>query len=104
MAVGWCVAVLLGLSTVYGEFKVFRKNGHEFNRAENVIYGTFSRFLWGLAMALVIYVCHYGYGGEWTRHRDALVIYVCHYGYGGEWTRHREALVIYVCHYGYGGE
>ena len=27
------------------------------------MYGTFSRFAWGLALAWVIYACHQGFGG-----------------------------------------
>ncbi|KAJ7323148.1 hypothetical protein OS493_032152 [Desmophyllum pertusum] len=61
---GWCVAIILALSTLYGQYKVTREhNPQPFSRAENVIYGTFSRFAWSLALAWVIFACHRGLGG-----------------------------------------
>lgn len=61
---GWCVAIALALSTLYGQYKVIRKdNPVPFSRAENIIYGTFSRFAWSLALAWVIFACHNGLGG-----------------------------------------
>ncbi|CAH3118340.1 unnamed protein product [Pocillopora meandrina] len=61
---GWCVAIALALSTLYGQYKVTRKdNPVPFSRAENIIYGTFSRFAWSLALAWVIFACHNGLGG-----------------------------------------
>ncbi|XP_020606704.1 nose resistant to fluoxetine protein 6-like [Orbicella faveolata] len=61
---GWCVAIILALSTLYGEYKVLRKdNPQPFSRAENIIYGTFSRCAWSLALAWVIFACHRGLGG-----------------------------------------
>ena len=61
---GWCVAIALALSTLYGQYKVIRKdNPVQFSRAENIIYGTFSRFAWSLALAWVIFACHNGLGG-----------------------------------------
>ena len=64
MIAGWCVAIVLGVSSVYGEYKVVREGGEPFTKAENIMYGTFSRFSWGLALAWVIFVCHRGVGGE----------------------------------------
>jgi len=60
--VGWYVATGLGVSVVYGIYTVTKKGGRPFNQAENIIYGTFSRFTWGLALAWVVYACHRGYG------------------------------------------
>ncbi|CAH3109140.1 unnamed protein product [Porites lobata] len=61
---GWCVAIALALSTLYGEYSAVRKdNPKPFTRAENIIYGTFSRCAWGLALAWVIFACHRGLGG-----------------------------------------
>nr|XP_058949088.1 nose resistant to fluoxetine protein 6-like [Pocillopora verrucosa] len=61
---GWCVAIVLALSTLYGQYKALRKdNPVQFSRAENIIYGTFSRFAWSLALAWVIFACHNGLGG-----------------------------------------
>ncbi|RMX37080.1 hypothetical protein pdam_00020043 [Pocillopora damicornis] len=61
---GWCVAIALALSTLYGEYKALRKDHPEpFSRAENITYGTFSRFAWSLALAWVIFACQNGFGG-----------------------------------------
>ena len=60
---GWCTAFACGLAVVYGVRKEFRKHSETFTRAENLFYGTFSRFVWGIALAWVIYACHFGYGG-----------------------------------------
>ncbi|PFX33115.1 Nose resistant to fluoxetine protein 6 [Stylophora pistillata] len=61
---GWCVAIALALSTLYGEYKVLRKdNPKPFSRAENITYGTFSRFAWSLALAWVVFACQNGFGG-----------------------------------------
>jgi len=61
---GWCIAIILALSTLYGGYKVFRKNNPEpFSRSENITYGTFSRCTWSLALAWVIFACHRGLGG-----------------------------------------
>lgn len=57
----WVVAFVIGLSTVYGFYSSF--HGYQLSKAENVIYFIFSRTVWGLALAIVTYVCHYGYGG-----------------------------------------
>lgn len=62
---GWCVAIILALSTLYGQYKVLRKNNpRPFSRVENITYGTFSRFAWSLALAWVIFACHRGLGGK----------------------------------------
>ncbi|XP_078365906.1 O-acyltransferase like protein-like isoform X2 [Oculina patagonica] len=61
---GWCVAIILAVSTLYGEYKVLRTDDPQpFSRAENITYGTFSRFSWSLALAWVIFACHHGLGG-----------------------------------------
>ena len=54
----------LGITVVYGIYTVNKKGGRPFNQAENIIYGTFSRFVWGLAVAWVVYACHKGYGSK----------------------------------------
>ena len=62
--VGWFVGAGLGITVVYGIYTVNKKGGRPFNQAENIIYGTFSRFVWGLAVAWVVYACHKGYGSK----------------------------------------
>ncbi|XP_068723266.1 nose resistant to fluoxetine protein 6-like [Montipora capricornis] len=60
--VGWFVAIGLGVTVVYGIYPSTKKGGTPFNKAENITYGSFSRFTWGLALAWVIYACNKGYG------------------------------------------
>ena len=38
-------------------------HGHTPSKAENVTYIMFSRFTWSLGLAILVFVCHYGYGG-----------------------------------------
>ncbi|KAL9976510.1 hypothetical protein ACROYT_G013819 [Oculina patagonica] len=63
MLVGWCVAIALALSVVYGPYKSIKQPRVPFTKFENIMYGTFSRFAWGLALAWVVYACHRGFGG-----------------------------------------
>ena len=57
----WAIAVAIGMSIVYGLYSGFQ--GREFSQAENILYSMFSHTGWGIALALLLYVCHYGYGG-----------------------------------------
>lgn len=57
----WIIAFILGMATVYGFYSSY--HGHTLSKAENVIYFMFARTTWGVALAIVTYVCHYGYGG-----------------------------------------
>ncbi len=61
----WGVALVLGLVNVYGLHSTW--TGNEFSKAENVTYFMFSRFTWGVTLFLVVYACHYGYGGVINR-------------------------------------
>lgn len=60
--IGWCLATILGLTIVYGIYGATKHGGKPFNKTENILYGTFSRFTWGLSLAWVIYACNKGYG------------------------------------------
>ncbi|XP_029182927.2 nose resistant to fluoxetine protein 6-like [Acropora millepora] len=60
--IGWCLASILGLTVVYGIYGATKQGGKPFNKVENILYGTFSRLTWGLALAWVIYACNRGYG------------------------------------------
>ena len=62
--VGWFLSIALGVSAVYGVYTSYKEDGQPFNNAENIIYGTLSRFVWGLALAWVIYACNKGYGSK----------------------------------------
>ncbi len=56
----WVVATFTALWLVYGLY--FTWHGHIPHSAENIIYIVLSRFLWACCLALLVYVCHYGYG------------------------------------------
>ena len=58
----WAVAIAVGMSAVYGLYSGFQ--GRVFTGAENVLYNMFSRTGWGVALALMVYACHHGYGGS----------------------------------------
>ena len=47
--------------TLYGLYPQW--HGHVPTKAENIIYIMFSRFTWSLGLALLVFTCHYGYGG-----------------------------------------
>ena len=57
----WAVSAVLLASTVYGLYPIW--HGHVPSTAENVLYTTFSRFAWGIGLALMVFACHAGYGG-----------------------------------------
>ena len=52
---------LLLASTLYGLYPQW--HGHVPTKAENIIYIMLSRFTWSLGLALLVFACHYGYGG-----------------------------------------
>ena len=47
--------------TLYGLY--FTWHGHIPTKAENIIYIMFSRTVWSVGLAILVFVCHYGYGG-----------------------------------------
>ena len=57
----WILAIFFCTSTLYGFYGTW--HGHPFNLAENVVYYIFSRFTWALGLALLVFICHNGYGG-----------------------------------------
>eukprot|EP00794_Sanderia_malayensis_P019239 gene19239-21167_t len=61
--IGWIMALIVALLVTYGPYTAFETGGHPFSNVENILYGTFSRFAWGLCVAWVIYACHFGMGG-----------------------------------------
>ena len=56
----WILAAFFCLSTLYGFYGTW--HGHPFNLAENVVYFMFGRFTWALGLALLVFICHNGYG------------------------------------------
>ena len=59
-SVMWVIAGVIMILSLYG--LVFIWQGHIPTRGENVMYMTFSRFAWGIALALIVFACHNGYG------------------------------------------
>ena len=57
----WVIAVVIAIPTVYGLQDGFY--GHVFSQPENIIYTMLARTSWGVALALMIFACHHGYGG-----------------------------------------
>ena len=47
--------------TLYGLYPQW--HGYVPTKAENVIYIMFSRFTWSLGLGLLVFICHYGFGG-----------------------------------------
>ena len=57
----WMIAAASCLTIVFGQYKTW--NGHPFTKAENVMYFMFSRTVYSIGIALMIYACHNGFGG-----------------------------------------
>ena len=56
----WVIAVALCASTVYGPQK--RYDGKDFSKSEDLMYLMFGRLAWAVSVAIIIFVCHNGYG------------------------------------------
>ena len=56
----WFIAAGCLFSTIYGLYGSW--HGHELTKAENVSYFMFSRFTWGVGLAMMVFACHNGYG------------------------------------------
>ena len=57
----WMIAVASCVTIVFGQYQTW--HGHPFSKSENVMYFMFSRTVYSIGIALVIYACHNGYGG-----------------------------------------
>ena len=60
---GWLIAAAIAVSVLYGTYPSLH-GGYNPSMAANIIYGTFSRFAWSIALAWVVFACNYGYGGK----------------------------------------
>ena len=60
-SVMWVIAIGSCLMIVFGQYKTW--NGHPFTKTENVMYFMFSRTVFSIGIALIIYACHNGFGG-----------------------------------------
>ena len=56
----WAIAFVIFYWITYGLY--FTWHGHIPSKFENIAYVTFSRFGWTIALALIIFACHNGYG------------------------------------------
>ena len=69
----WILAAVICFICVYGLYPILGRNPPSLTPwlvndyipsvAENVFYNTFSRFAWGVGLALIVFCCHNGYGG-----------------------------------------
>ena len=57
----WGLAIIFCTSTLYGLYGTW--HGHVPSLVENIFYNTFSRFTWAVGLALLVFICHNGYGG-----------------------------------------
>ena len=57
----WIVSGICLATTLYGLYPTW--HGHVPTLAENIIYNMFTRTVWSIGLALLVFVCHYGYGG-----------------------------------------
>ncbi|XP_071489887.1 nose resistant to fluoxetine protein 6-like [Diadema antillarum] len=62
VAGGWITAIILYMVVIYGLYNLYR-GASTSSLAARVMYITFSRFIFALALAWIIFACHYGYGG-----------------------------------------
>ncbi|XP_072167771.1 nose resistant to fluoxetine protein 6-like [Diadema setosum] len=62
VAGGWITAIILYMVVIYGLYNVYR-GASTMSLAASVMYITFSRFIFALSVAWIIFACHYGYGG-----------------------------------------
>ena len=57
----WVVALAIFTAILFGLYPTWQ--GHVLSTIENIAFYTLSRFAWGVALAIVIFTCHNGYGG-----------------------------------------
>jgi len=62
--IGWVLAITVSLAIIYGPWHVYKPEGQTFmTNFENIMYGTFHRWAWSVAIAWVIFSCHNELGG-----------------------------------------
>ena len=57
----WLAGIAIGMSAVYGLYGGFQ--GRVLTGAENIFFNMLTRTGWGVALAIVLFACHHGYGG-----------------------------------------
>ena len=71
---GWLISTITALALVYGLGNyyqvdlscIFEKDKQCFPTAGAVLYAAFARTAWSVVVGWVIFVCHTGYGGEYS--------------------------------------
>ena len=64
MIVGWILSIGIILTCIYGLIPFLNENlEFEMNPLMCVIFGTFSRIGWAIAVGWIIFACLSGYGG-----------------------------------------
>jgi len=58
----WVASTVMGLAVIYG-LRDYYKDGTKPSKAADVLYLTFSRSAWGVAVSWVVYACATGYAG-----------------------------------------
>ena len=56
----WVIASVILFTLVYSIY--FTWHGHIPSKFENIVYITFSRFFWAVALGMIVFACHNGYG------------------------------------------
>ncbi|XP_015599961.1 O-acyltransferase like protein [Cephus cinctus] len=59
---GWCLALFAFLYPIMGSYDIIT-NEKTYNAGNHILFGTIHKSIWALAMAWLIFVCYYGYGG-----------------------------------------
>ncbi|XP_068229853.1 nose resistant to fluoxetine protein 6-like isoform X1 [Palaemon carinicauda] len=61
---GWCIATATGLAVLFGMYDYNQLGQYPgYHWADSIFYGSLHRLAWGLALAWVVFACHYGYAG-----------------------------------------
>ena len=65
---GWCAAIAIGLSVVYGQYYYFADlpRTRDASLSTSVFYLSLSRFLWSVVLAWIVIACTTGKGGPVT--------------------------------------
>ncbi|XP_064103240.1 nose resistant to fluoxetine protein 6-like [Macrobrachium nipponense] len=64
VVLGWLIATATGLAVIFGMYDYNQIGKYPgYNWADSVFYASLHRLAWGLALAWVVFACHYGYGG-----------------------------------------
>ena len=61
--IAWLAAIAIGITLVYAPHEDTH-NGRQWTKTEKMFYGVFSKPAWAVALAWVVYACHYDFGGR----------------------------------------